>query len=335
LLRGRVLAVVLTVIMVLTIGLMMLAPVSAGAFPGKNGKIAFYANMPPQIFVVNPDGTGRQQLTQSNTISNSHPTWSPDGTKIAYQSGTAGAWSIWIMNADGSGAHQLTSGTSAGQPDWSPNGAMIAYINAAGNLAVVNADGTGTPTELTTGGLGDAQPAWSPDGTKIAFVRGGTHIFILTVATLSVTQLSVSGTTVEWQPCWSPDGSKIVFYTIGPQPGIYVVDATGGAATLLLSGSDYQMPYWSPDGTKIAVSAVTFGSIHVMNADGSGLTDITPDLTLTGVPSWQRIPPVVGAPVGGFMEPVNTLAVFAPYLALFGLVALAVVVAKQWKKRRS
>lgn len=40
-----------------------------------------------------------------------------------------------------------------------------------------------------------------------------------------------------------------------------------------------------------------------------------------------------GAPVGGFMEPVNKLAVFAPYLALFGVLAVVVVVAAPWKKR--
>jgi hypothetical protein len=40
-----------------------------------------------------------------------------------------------------------------------------------------------------------------------------------------------------------------------------------------------------------------------------------------------------GAPVGGFMEPVNKLAVFAPYLALFGVLAVVVIAAGPWKKR--
>jgi TolB protein len=338
--RGRVLAVVLTVIMVSTIGLMTLAPASAGAFPGRNGKIAFDAPPsgnpadPSQIFVMNPDGTGVQQLTHSATTSSFMAAWSPDGTKIAYVLLDGGTETLWVMNADGSGAYQLTSGHVDSFPNWSPDGSMIVFsrFGTGAGLYVVNADGTGTPTPLTSGA--DGFPSWSPDGTKIAFSRavsGSSSLYVLTVAAPPATQLSISGATSETMPCWSPDGSQIVFADLNVgQSAIYVVSANGGTANFILSGM-YALPDWSPDGQKIAYSTA-IDSVHVMNADGSNPTDVTPSMAYAEYPRWQRLPFAPVGPVGGFMEPVNKLAVFAPYLALFGVMAVVVVV---WKKREN
>ncbi len=329
LLRGRVLAVVLTVIMMLTVGLMMLAPASGDAFPGRNGKIVFDAQDAAgyvQIFVMNSDGTGLQQLTHTTPpASNLASVWSPDGKKIAYIYAVVSLMQVWVMNADGSGAHQITSGPADMYPSWSPDGSKIVYQNSNNHLAVVNADGTGTPSPLTTGLQADTYPSWSPDGTKIAFSRGS-YLYVLTVATLAVNQLvsTMQGLT----PCWSPDGSKIVFYSSG---GVYVVNANGGTPEWLLAGG-YNWPDWSPDGTKIAVSTGAH-SIYVMNSDGSGLTELMnanmPDNAAD--PNWQRLP-LVGAPVGGIVESINKTAVFAPYLALFGVLAVVVVA---WKKREN
>ena len=196
--RGRVLAVTLTVIMVLTVSLMMLSPASAGAFPGRNGKIVFAApdtslGINPQIFVMNPDGTDVKELTHNAATSSSRPVWSPDGTEIAYQSlvmGQLPSSTIWVMNADGSGAHQVTSGPTDDSPDWSPDGSKIVFSRAGtgGGLYYVNADGIGTPTQLTSG-VFDRDPSWSPDGTQIAFTGGATglgfapSLYVLTFAT--------------------------------------------------------------------------------------------------------------------------------------------------------
>jgi len=98
-----------------------------------------------------------------------------------------------------------------------------------------------------------------------------------------------------------------------------------------------ESPNWSPDGTKIAFN-VQLISIHVMKAEGTGETDITPDMPGANSPDWQRqTASSVGSvgPVGGLMEPVNKVAVFSPYLALFGLAVVTVVAAKPWKRREN
>ena len=84
-------------------------PIASSAdasFPGRNGKIAFSnfdANQVSQVFTVNPDGSGRTQLTHDQ-FDAVDPAWSPDGRRIAYTSGR----SIFVMNADGSGQDFLT-----------------------------------------------------------------------------------------------------------------------------------------------------------------------------------------------------------------------------------
>jgi Tol biopolymer transport system component len=83
-----------------------------------------------EIYVINPDGTGRLQLT-FNDYEERGPSWSPDGTQILFSARIGGGsadFEICVMNADGSGFQQLTDNTV---PDltasWSPDGTQIAF----------------------------------------------------------------------------------------------------------------------------------------------------------------------------------------------------------------
>ncbi|HEY7010399.1 MAG TPA: hypothetical protein VH395_15725, partial [Jatrophihabitantaceae bacterium] len=57
------------------------SPARATYPPGMNGKIAFSTDLgpDPQVFSVNPDGTGETQLTQSTDGHSTNPGWTPDG----------------------------------------------------------------------------------------------------------------------------------------------------------------------------------------------------------------------------------------------------------------
>ena len=234
----------------------------------------------PQIFVIGANGAGEANITGS-TSANDGPSWSPDGTKIAFSSDRDGNWEIYVMNADGSGATRLTTNRSAddGSPAWSPDGSKIAFhTNRDDNyeIYVMNADGSAQTNLTKESGSEDASPSWSPDGSRLVFASEGD---LYTMRADGSQQLRLTSSKTEDQfPAWSPDGTKIALTAgVGSKAFIDVVNADGSGRTRLTRGGSEYEPRWSKDGSKIAYTDFTSGLGHivVMNADGTGPTRLT------------------------------------------------------------
>jgi len=218
------------------------------------------------IQVINADGTSGRVLT---TATDWHPTWSPDGTRLAFYrvSANQSTSAIYVINADGSGLQPLTSGAVFdAHPAWSPDGRRLAFYRDGG-ISVMNAsDGSGM-TRLTDSGY---NPTWSPDGTRIAFAssRSGitSAIYVMSADGSAVRQLT-NDPGGDYTPGWSPDGSKIVFQRGVSGEGIICLirpDGTGFVQVTLFG----QTPSWSPDSRVIVFEQY---GLTVVNADGSGM----------------------------------------------------------------
>jgi Tol biopolymer transport system component/DNA-binding winged helix-turn-helix (wHTH) protein len=109
----------------------------------------------------------------SSTQQQAAASFSPDASRIAFQSDRSGDWEIWICDHDGSNAIQLTHfrGAPTGTPRWSPDGKLIAAdsrANGVSQIFVVSPQG-GEPRQITTDSMGGQVPAWSHDGKWIYY----------------------------------------------------------------------------------------------------------------------------------------------------------------------
>ncbi len=116
-----------------------------------------------EIYVVNADGTGMTRLTD-DPAEDRNPDWSPDGSKLAFESNRDGTYKVWSMEANGSGQIPINTPPGGGSfvsPAWSPDGTRIVYAGSFG-ISVMEPDGTDIQQGLTDSAAQNDAPSWQP-----------------------------------------------------------------------------------------------------------------------------------------------------------------------------
>ncbi len=199
--------------------------------------VAFHSSIPQEdLFVVRPDGGGARQLT-NDVFRDRYPRWSPDGSRLVFQSNRGGRPALWSVRTDG-GQLEPVAGASGGSltyPFWSPDGRWLAFDDVPRGAALLDlrvppAARRAEPLPpITADGQTFYAVSWSPDGRWLAGdaetrdARTLPGIVLFSPATRSYTRLSSRGEV----PRWLPGGRTLLALDQG---GIIAVDIGSGGS---------------------------------------------------------------------------------------------------------
>jgi Tol biopolymer transport system component len=217
----------------------------------------------------------------------SQPTWSSDGTKIAYLSGEPGQLDVFVVDIATGVTNQVTNipGAEDG-PVWSPDGSRLLFsrngldIWSSSVLTMVETDGSNITDIANPDTMWVFGPAaWSPDGSHIVvsanLTAGGFGLYAMDIETGALVHLTSKKGILS---VWSQDGQQIAFLLPDDTETLFdlaVMNSDGTELRRLTTGHLVRLIRWSPDGTRIAFQLYEEGrSLAVVNVDGTGFAII-------------------------------------------------------------
>jgi|GEM_PF-831841 len=291
-----------------------------------NGQIAFTSNRDGEyeIYTMNSDGSGLRRLTFNNAL-DLYPDWSPNGNTLVFQSNVDGPGDIFSINIDGTNLTNLTMtpNESEGMPSWSPFGDKIAFTRSTASGAdifVMNTNGSNIEKVIDGENEGyNLYPTWSANNNQLAFVsskelitnNSTSGLFDLKIYDLTTgSQTNIGLVETYGNPDWSWTTNKITYYNLSlyyTSIELILPDGSGRAILNNQTFPDQPLPYpradenasWSSDGNLLTFDSTLYSDtdpnysdrdIYVMNADGTGVTNLTPNTTFNDIqPDWQPI----------------------------------------------
>lgn len=281
----------------LTMLLVCLITLMRTTLAARAGEIAFENNRDGNWDIVLLDvQTGITHNLTNSPSDDYTPSWSPDGSRLAFISDRDADNNpeVYIIHADGSHLTRLRDDVGIyGDPTWTADGRSLVLTHGWQQIFRVDLE---TRAEHWLG-LGFA-PRLSSDNETLLFYnsdeRGvNSSIFRISLSDNRMTELT-TGATHNWDADWSPNGQQIVFVSSRTgRPAIYVMNADGSDVRLI-SGMGYDLsPAWSANGEQIVYSSGQTGMMRlfVSDADGTNRRPLTSLGSDSHAPAWRPQPP--------------------------------------------
>jgi hypothetical protein len=275
----------------------VLSTLAAGPPGDLKGRIAFVSPSGQKIYVMNADGSSRQQLSLPPLDIVHAPQWSRDGLWLTFSGGPGLNSQIYIVRPDGSGFRRVTNGSGdMVEPSFSPDGSQIAFCGSDGTaLYIISTDGTGLRRLPVDGSF----PEWWPLGDKILYSNWGrtyeSDLFLYDCAagqSIQITHHTPGQAFI--RAAWSPNGRRLAVdfrdrNRTGNKRDVLIMNADGSNPynfTAAWPDSDEGAACWSPDGQFILFVSDRTGNFDIWYSP----VDVFSPVNITNSPEDEDMP---------------------------------------------